>query len=74
MEGALASLEAERIRPTVIDTAATSNALAIHAIARADLCLIPVRPSPADIEAAIPTLIAIRRHNRRFAFDRGAAA
>src|SRR5258707_11784576 len=35
---------------------------------RADLCLIPVRPSPADIEAAIPTLIAIRRLNRRFAF------
>jgi chromosome partitioning protein len=27
-----------------------------------------VRPSPADIEAAIPTLIAIRRLNRRFAF------
>ncbi|WP_245318267.1 AAA family ATPase [Bradyrhizobium sp. DOA1] len=68
MEGALASLEAERIWLTVIDTAATSNALAIRAIARADLCLIPVRPSPADIEAAIPTLIAIRRLNRRFAF------
>jgi chromosome partitioning protein len=40
----------------------------MRAIARADLCLIPVRPSPADIEAAIPTLIAIRRLNRRFAF------
>ena len=38
------------------------------AIAKADLCLIPTRPSPADIEAAIPTLIAIRRLNRRFAF------
>ena len=25
-------------------------------------------PSPADIEAAVPTLIAIRRLNRRFAF------
>jgi chromosome partitioning protein len=40
----------------------------MRAIARADVCLIPVRPSPADIEAAIPTLIAIRRLNRRFAF------
>ena len=65
---ALVSLEAEGIWLTVIDTAATNNALAMRAIARADLCLIPVRPSPADIEAAIPTLIAIRRLNRRFAF------
>jgi chromosome partitioning protein len=68
IEGALVSLEAEGISLTAIDTAATNNALAMRAIARADLCLIPVRPSPADIEAAIPTLIAIRRLNRRFAF------
>ncbi|WP_141382208.1 ParA family protein, partial [Bradyrhizobium elkanii] len=68
IERALVSLEAEGIWLTVIDTAATNNALAMRAIARADLCLIPVRPSPADIEAAIPTLIAIRRLNRRFAF------
>src|SRR5262249_19634573 len=61
IEGALVSLEAEGIWLTVIDTAATNNALAMRAIARADL---PVRPSPADIEAAIPTLIAIRRLNR----------
>jgi chromosome partitioning protein len=68
IEGALVSLEAEGIWLTVIDTAATNNALVMRAIARVDLCLIPVRPSPADIEAAIPTLIAIRRLNRRFAF------
>jgi chromosome partitioning protein len=68
IEGALVRLEAEGIWLTAIDTAATNNALAMRAIARADLCLIPVRPSPADIEAAIPTLIAIRRLNRRFAF------
>jgi chromosome partitioning protein len=68
IEGALVRLEAEGIWLTVIDTAATNNALAMLAIARADLCLIPVRPSPADIQAAIPTLIAIRRLNRRFAF------
>ncbi|WP_445222321.1 hypothetical protein ACKWRH_05525 [Bradyrhizobium sp. Pa8] len=68
IEVALDSLEAEGIWLTVIDTAATNNALAVLAIARADLCLIPVRPSVADIEAAIPTLIAIRRLNRRFAF------
>src|SRR5438132_9881142 len=68
LEPALSRLEAEGIWLTVIDTAATNNALAMLAIARADLCLIPARPSPADIEAAIPTLIAIRRLNRRFAF------
>ncbi|MGY4568052.1 MULTISPECIES: nucleotide-binding protein [Bradyrhizobium] len=68
IEGALVSLEAEGTWLTVIDTAATNNALAMLAIAKADLCLIPVRPSLADIEAVIPTLIAIRRLNRRFAF------
>ncbi|MCP1975548.1 MULTISPECIES: ParA family protein [Bradyrhizobium] len=68
IEGALVNLEAEGIWLTVIDTAATNNALAMRAIAGADLCLIPARPSLADIEAAIPTLIAIRRLNRRFAF------
>ncbi|MHC6158000.1 AAA family ATPase [Bradyrhizobium elkanii] len=68
IEEALVSLEAEGIWLTIIDTAPTNNALAMRAIASADLCLIPVRPSLADIEAAIPTLIAIRRLYRRFAF------
>ena len=68
LERTLSRLEAEGIWLAIIDTAATNNGLAMRAIARADLCLIPVRPSPADIEAAIPTLIAIRRLNRRFAF------
>jgi chromosome partitioning protein len=68
IERALSHLEAEGIWLGIIDTPATNNALAMRAIGRADLCLIPVRPSPADIEAAIPTLIAIRRLNRRFAF------
>ena len=68
IERALSRLEAEGIGLAIIDTAATNNMLAMRAIARADLCLIPARASPADIEAAIPTLIAIRRLNRRFAF------
>jgi chromosome partitioning protein len=68
LERTLSRLEADGIWLAIIDTAATNNGLAMRAIARADLCLIPVRPSPADIEAAIPTLIAIRRLNRRFAF------
>jgi chromosome partitioning protein len=32
------------------------------------LCLIPARPSPADIEAALPTLGAIRKLDKPFAF------
>jgi chromosome partitioning protein len=68
LEGALFRLQAQGIWLAIVDTAATNNALAMRAIARADLCLIPARPSPADIEASIPTLAAIRRLNRRFAF------
>ncbi|WP_314955344.1 AAA family ATPase [Bradyrhizobium cosmicum] len=68
IEPLIARLRAEGVWLAIIDTAATTNSLALRAIASADLCLIPARPSPADIEAAIPTLIAIRRRNRRFAF------
>jgi chromosome partitioning protein len=68
IERILSRLRAEGVWLAIIDTAATNNALATGAIASADLCLIPARPSPADIEAAIPTLIAIRRLNRRFGF------
>jgi chromosome partitioning protein len=68
IDAVLARLAAEGIWLAIIDTAATNNALALRAIATADLCLIPARPSPADIEAAIPTLLAIRRQKRRFAF------
>ena len=64
----LSRLQAEGIGLAIIDTAATNNALAMRAISNADLCLIPARPTPADIEAAIPTLLAVRRANRRFAF------
>jgi chromosome partitioning protein len=52
----------------IIDTAATDNALSTSAIGAADLCLIPARPSPADIEAALPTLGIVRRFDKRLAF------
>ena len=64
----MSRLRAEGVWLAIIDTAATNNRLAMRAIANADLSLIPARPSPADIEASVPTLIAIRRLNRRFAF------
>ncbi|WLA54248.1 nucleotide-binding protein [Bradyrhizobium diazoefficiens] len=68
IEPVISRLKAEGVWLAIIDTAAANNALATRAIASADLCLIPARPSPADIEAAIPTLIATRRLDRRFAF------
>jgi chromosome partitioning protein len=42
--------------------------LAGGAMAAADFCLIPARPSPADIEAAAPTLAAVRESGKPFAF------
>jgi chromosome partitioning protein len=53
---------------TIIDTAGGWSDTATAAIGAADLCLIPVRPSPADIEAAVPTLAAIRERGKPFAF------
>jgi chromosome partitioning protein len=38
-------------------------------MAAADLCLIPTRPSPADIEAAAPTLTAVRATDQQDAPD-----
>src|SRR5438034_8708016 len=42
----ISRLEAEGIWLAIIDTAATNNALALRAIAKADLCLLSVRPCP----------------------------
>jgi hypothetical protein len=53
---------------TIIDTAGSVNALTAAAIHAADLCLIPARPSPADIEATAPTLGVVRSCRKPFAF------
>jgi len=65
---ALLHLKRDGFTVAIIDTAATDNAVSTSAIHAADLCLIPARPSPADIEAALPTLSTARRLDRRFAF------
>lgn len=66
--GALLDLRRRGCTLAVIDTPATANALSTEAIGAADLCLIPARPSPADIEAALPTLGTVRRLDKRLAF------
>jgi chromosome partitioning protein len=68
LERAILDLGRDGRTVAVIDTAATDNALSAVAIGAADLCLIPARPSPADIEAALPTLGTVRRLDKRFAF------
>lgn len=52
----------------IIDTAGGVNAATTAAIRYADLCLIPARPSIADIEATATTLGMVRASNRPFAF------
>jgi chromosome partitioning protein len=68
IERAIRNLRRDGLTLAVIDTAATDNVVTLSGIGAADLCLIPVRTSPADIEAALPTLDAARRLNKRFAF------
>ena len=53
---------------TIVDTAGGWNDACRGAMAAADFCLIPARPSPADIEAAAPTLAAVRESGKPFAF------
>jgi chromosome partitioning protein len=53
---------------TIVDTAGGWSDACTGAVAAADFCLIPARPSPADIEAAAPTLAAVRESGKPFAF------
>jgi chromosome partitioning protein len=53
---------------TIIDTAGSVNAMTTAAVRAADLCLIPARPSPADIEATAPTFGVVRSCGKPFAF------
>jgi chromosome partitioning protein len=53
---------------TIVDTAGGWSDASRGAMAAADFCLIPARPSPADIEAAAPTLAAVRESGKPFAF------
>jgi chromosome partitioning protein len=68
VEQRLQSLGNEGVSLTIVDTAGGTSAAAIAAIRYADLCLIPARPSVADIEATAPTLSTIRAWNKPFAF------
>jgi chromosome partitioning protein len=51
-----------------IDTPGVDSPGSLAAIRAADLCVIPCRPTPADLRAFKPTLAAIYRLEKKFAF------
>ena len=68
IEGKLLSLDRSGVTLTIIDTAGGASAATTAAIRYADLCLIPARPSVADVEATVSTLSIARAWNTPFAF------
>jgi chromosome partitioning protein len=68
IEHRLQSLERGGVTLTIVDTAGGLSAATTAAIRHADFCLIPARPSVADIEATGSTLHVVRAWRRPFAF------
>lgn len=68
VEQRLQTLQRDGVTLAIIDTAGGVSAATTSAIRHADLCLIPARPSIADIEASASTLSVIRAWNKPFAF------
>jgi chromosome partitioning protein len=64
----LYSLQREGCDLAIIDTPGANNAAAEAAMRDANLCVIPVRPSVADIEAAKPTVRYLSDREKPFAF------
>ena len=68
IEPRLRALDDSGVTLTIIDTAGGVSAATTTAIRYADLCLIPSRPSVADVEASASTLSIARAWNTPFAF------
>jgi chromosome partitioning protein len=68
VEQRLQTLERDGVTLAIVDTSGGMSAATTSAIRHADLCLIPARPSIADIEASASTLSVIRAWNKPFAF------
>lgn len=68
IEPRLHALERAGVTLTIIDTASGTNAVTTAAIRYCDLCIIPSRPSVADIEAMVATLAVARAWRKPFAF------
>lgn len=68
LSAALDGLKAAGFTLVIVDTAGHDSPATAAAMKVADLCLIPARPSALDIEAARPTMGALSRLGRPFAF------
>ena len=68
LETVLRTLPKQGFNLAIIDTAGVHNAAVAPAIQAADFCLVPVKPTLTDLEAAVPTAKQLRDRNKRFAF------
>ncbi len=68
IEGRLQSFESRGVTVAIIDTPSGVSAATTAAIRHSDLCMIPARPSIADIEASALTLSVVRAWKKPFAF------
>lgn len=67
-EQRLQIFERAGVTVTIVDTAGGMSTMTAGVIRHADLCLIPVRPSIADVEATAPTLHDVRAAGKAFAY------
>lgn len=68
IEPRLKMLADSGVQLAIVDTAAGLSAATTAAIRHSDLCLIPARPSVADIEATVSTLSVARAWKRPYSF------
>jgi chromosome partitioning protein len=68
VEQRLQSLDRDGVTLAIVDTAGGVCAATNSAIRYADFCLIPTRPSVADIEATAATLSVVRAWRKPFAY------
>lgn len=68
LDRALAAAKKQGFDWVLIDTPGRDEPGAAAAIRAADFCVIPCRPSPADLKATPPTVETIRRLNKPAAF------
>lgn len=68
LQAAVGSIKKAGYTLAIIDTAGVDTAANSAAMAVADMCLVPSRPSMLDIEAARPTVSSLLRMKRKFAF------
>lgn len=68
LEGVIKQLRETAYDYVFIDTPGVDSPGTLSAIRVADLCVIPCRPTPADLRAFKPTLAAVYRLEKKFTF------